>query len=1028
MALPPPETGPPADPPAGPMHPTGDLDDLLERGLQAAFQGGEPAPAPAEPVPDQFGRYRVLGRLGHGGLGTVYHVRDPQLGREVALKVLRPEYARDAERVRRFREEARISSGLQHPGIVPVYEVVEQDGQLGYTMRIVQGRTLRELLRTADTEAARAALLPVLIQVCEAVAFAHERGVVHGDLTPANVMTGAFGEVQVLDWGMARAWSGEAVTGDEGRGRRSLGTPAYLSPEQARGDAARVGRPADVFGLGAILTELLTGRPPYVGESVYQVHQRAAEGDLEPARQRLRACGGEPELVELAQRCLQVDPAARPADAGEVAAALRAHQAAAGERQRRLELQAVAAQTRAVAERRARRLTVALALLGCLGVVAASLGYLWWRSEHDQRRQAIERRAQAAAAEARGFAERAGSRLENLPLAVAAAERAEAIAQDEAADPATRQDLVRLRADLSRRLAVARAEDRLRHDLEETRPHPGEDRAPAVVEADYRRLFAECGIDLRGPPAAAAAGIRDHGLRDALCGALTDWAVHRRQQGGDPAASCDLVALADLADAEPMRTAVRRAWATGELAELQRLARDPATMQGAEPTISLLGTCLAASGDVEGAIAFYRKAHVLYPESYALSHDLAAWLRQQRPPPLPEITALLTAAAAVRPRSAHARVDLVLALVEQGQKDGIGPMIEGLLELDRDYDRSWLLVGWWREVQGDPQGALDAYSESILREPRRARALVPMAGVLRKLGRHHASLQALRDGLSRAAHRADLLLALGSFQLDLGLLGPGLYSLRQAMALRPQADDIQAELGRGWLLADRPGDAIPLLREAHRRRPDDANVCCNLGHALLGAGRVNEGLTVLERGHALGQRKPGWSYPSAAWVERARRMQALLPSLDGGAEAARADPLLLAELAASRGLLERALALHRGIAAADRAAEEALSANRGLLLVRLAQQEPEAEGAPALLRQGRQELEATFTRLREAAADGRRDAAFVRRVLWSWLLAPELMDTRAAEPAAVPLAEAERAAWARFWQGVHAELERLGED
>ncbi len=207
--------------------------------------------------------YEWRGRLGRGGMGVVHRVYDRRLGRDVALKVLDFAPSEGAESARLARE-ARILAGLEHPGIVPVHDVgVLADGRAFYAMKLVQGERL-------DRHAARLGTLGERLRLfgrlCEPVAFAHGRGVVHRDLKPENVMIGPFGEVLVMDWGVARRTE-SADLGLENDGASAsasgtqfgtvVGTPGYMSPEQARGDSALVDQRADVYGLGAVLRFLL---------------------------------------------------------------------------------------------------------------------------------------------------------------------------------------------------------------------------------------------------------------------------------------------------------------------------------------------------------------------------------------------------------------------------------------------------------------------------------------------------------------------------------------------------------------------------------------------------------------------------------------------------------------------------------------------------------------------------------------------------------------------------------------------------
>src|SRR5262249_16823049 len=240
--------------------------------------------------------------------GAVLHGRDPELGRDLALKLMIGNRADHPEAVQRFVEEAQVGGQLQHPGVVPVYELGRDgEGRPYFTMKLVKGETLAKLLRERTSPAQdRPRFLNVFKQVCQAVAYAHFKGVIHRDLKPANIMVGAFGEVQVRDWGLAKvlASGGSCVTPVEGTGgshaplavphgvKRSqtdadatetqegevLGTPAYMPPEQALGEINRLDQRTDVFSLGAILCEVLTGRPPYAGADSGAVLRQARRG------------------------------------------------------------------------------------------------------------------------------------------------------------------------------------------------------------------------------------------------------------------------------------------------------------------------------------------------------------------------------------------------------------------------------------------------------------------------------------------------------------------------------------------------------------------------------------------------------------------------------------------------------------------------------------------------------------------------------------------------------------------------------
>ena len=363
-------------------------------------------------------RYDLMQEVGHGGIGVVFRGRDRHLGRELAVKVLRENYRDRPDARRRFVEEARVGSRLQHPAIVPVYELGWFDDRRPYfTMKLVQGHTLAVLLQgRADAATDLPRWLGIFEQVCQAIAYAHAQGVIHRDLKPANVMVGAFGEVQVMDWGFAKQTDKEAgKQGDQEKGEASvalspcqpgathsgvlMGTPAYMPPEQARGELTLIDPRADVFALGAILCEILTGRPPYVG-SIDEICRNAVTGDVGDAHARLDAGGADLELRNLAKQCLTAERAARPADAGVVTRDLTAYLRSAQERLRQAEMERAAADARATeahaktkAERRARRLTVALAATAVViaigAVVVPTVGLVLLRAEQQQTKAAL---------------------------------------------------------------------------------------------------------------------------------------------------------------------------------------------------------------------------------------------------------------------------------------------------------------------------------------------------------------------------------------------------------------------------------------------------------------------------------------------------------------------------------------------------------------------------------------------------------------------------------------------------------------
>jgi formylglycine-generating enzyme required for sulfatase activity len=306
------------------------------------------------PRKEAYGRYRIGGEIASGGQGAVLEVWDEDLRRNLAMKVVHGRHSShegegstvDPRSLTRFLEEAQITGQLEHPGVVPVHELgLDPEGRVFFTMKRVHGRDLAvvfELLRKGEEGWTLTRAIGVMLKVCEAMAYAHDKGVIHRDLKPANVMVGNFGEVYVMDWGLARVLTEQdsqdlfvrtdrrdltdsPLTTMEGD---VVGTPVYMSPEQARGKLGSMGPWSDVYSVGAMLYQVITGQMPFVGSDEtpdsWEVLQRVLKGKLKPADELARHVPA--ELVAICEKAMSRRPADRYHDMQELAVDLRAYQ------------------------------------------------------------------------------------------------------------------------------------------------------------------------------------------------------------------------------------------------------------------------------------------------------------------------------------------------------------------------------------------------------------------------------------------------------------------------------------------------------------------------------------------------------------------------------------------------------------------------------------------------------------------------------------------------------------------------------
>ena len=252
----------------------------------------------------ELGDYELLAEVGRGGQGVVFRARQKSLNRTVALKVISLGQWASKAHLKRFRLEAEAAARLEHPGIVPIHEVGERDGSCYFSMKFVEGGQLDEVARREPMSIRRA--VELIAKVARTVHYAHEHGILHRDIKPGNILLDAKGEPHLTDFGLARLVESESTVT---RTLEVLGTPSYMAPEQALGNNAAVSSVTDVYGLGAVLYQLLTGQPPFAGGATYETIRLLL--DTEPRTPRVLNPKIDRDLSTICLKCLEKDPKRR---------------------------------------------------------------------------------------------------------------------------------------------------------------------------------------------------------------------------------------------------------------------------------------------------------------------------------------------------------------------------------------------------------------------------------------------------------------------------------------------------------------------------------------------------------------------------------------------------------------------------------------------------------------------------------------------------------------------------------------------
>ncbi len=757
-------------------NPSGDATQPPLAQTQASDGSHDSVP---EPQPEAPPGYDLLEEIGHGGMGVVYRAHDRALNRIVAIKFLRRAYPVESVEGQRFLKEAQITSQLQHPGIPPVHLVgTLTDGRPFIVMKLIVGNTLQSRIKQCQTATDRARLLPVFERICQAVGLAHSHRVIHRDLKPANIMVGAFGEVQVMDWGLARSLDDNrevvvltgATAPDSVEVSNSvtetgsvLGTPAYMPPEQAMGEHDHVDERSDVFGLGAVLCAILTGEPPYVGPDPASIALQAIQGQLKGAFARMEKCGADPDLLSLCRRCLAPEQKDRPHDANELAEVVGELRAKSEERARLAEVERVRAEA-AYREQRQRRRVRASLIGSTMLLLLLGAAVFWWieRQAAQQDAEDLARLAQNAGTIVALLDEcEVALRAENASSAAVIFTQAEKRFAEGGADH------------LVERLARCRADLNLLNDLDRIDNRHwtvigGKTRGARPAAAELPAVFARYGIvPGKMPQTQVIARIDESFIRDRILTALDRWLEWSRAP--------DILAILRAVDPDTFRNAMREAVAAANKDRIKQLASQSDALAQPPRYAATFGEAeLPASRRSELILAALKRR----PGDHRLLVTMG-YLTMIADPGKPlEYEKWFRASIAIRPTNPVARNYLGLAMLNKGLiHEAIAEFQESILQeptyagaynnlgaaFDRlndpvsaiaafrkaiecapDYMLAHANLGTFLEHAGDLEGAVKHYGEWVRLDPRGSLGLRRLAWILAT-----APIDSLRNG-----HRA----------------------------------------------------------------------------------------------------------------------------------------------------------------------------------------------------------------------------------------------------------------------------------
>lgn len=820
-------------------------------------------------IPDHAGRYQIVEEVARGGMGAVLLAHDPELDRKLAIKIMLVNGSVSEELEKRFLEESSITAGLQHPGIPPVHDRGRlSDGRAFFAMKLIEGKTFGELLaQRTDHKHDLPMYIGIFKQICQTIGFAHSRDILHRDIKPPNIMVGSFGEVQVMDWGLAKNINDQLGHIHESVSRAStpqladnetadfsedltqnhpeqnlktqsgtiLGTPSYMAPEQARGEIKNVDKRSDVFGLGSILCEILTGKPTFVDKRVLDRIRKSAANDVKDAYRRLDRCGADDELIQLAKTCLNPDPGQRPSDAGRIAETISTYEQNIQNKLQEAEIRRAESEVKMAeeekrfqvetekrkAERQRNRLLLSLAAALLVLTIGGSIVANWYatnRAMISARQEYLEKDVEQALAETETIRNKLIDELndplkfhtytsnlgkweaESVLIRNAFAKARSLIDGDtekllSAKTLANEKSLAELLRVDQDQLDLAQKLDNIILNVNSGRSSGSGQKNE--ISKQLRAAFKSSGIDFSGEENEIINTITSRPHYLFIISAIDFWTTY----SPNPKETEFLRILNPKIDKNETNNQIRSVIKNGNLWDLQELVNEISPQQHSPQLLLRLAGVISNNGG-DGSLLL-KKAILKHPQDFWLHFGKAVEQTDLKE----QINSYRTAIA-IRPNSEIAYNNIAVAFARDRQMDNAIEHWKRSIEINSEHDTAHFNLG-------KAYMMTDKVDEAIIQ---------------------------FKRAIEINANYTKAYAALGQAYEGMGELDKAIETYGEAIAVDPNNSKIQIDLGIAWDLKEEPEKAITHFKKALEIQPDYHIAYANWADALIKLDKLPEAL------------------------------------------------------------------------------------------------------------------------------------------------------------------------------------------